>query len=93
MSTPKGISCYTLHLANDDNVFVYHGTECIILQLRRKVPTESDLLQPSIKFAVPLKPEEALSLAAELTGRHTLLRAKQANKDEDVVTSFIGHYV
>lgn len=67
MSTPKGISCYTLHLANDDNVFIYRSTERIVLQLRRNVSTESDLLQPSIKFAVPLKPEEALSLAAELT--------------------------
>jgi hypothetical protein len=66
MSTPKGVSCYTLHLANDDHVFIYHSAEYIVLQLRRKVPTEKDILQPSMKFAVPLQPEEALSLAAEL---------------------------
>lgn len=32
-----------------------------------RIPTEKGILQPSIKFAVPLKPEEALSLAVELT--------------------------
>jgi hypothetical protein len=67
MSTPKGVSCYTLHLANDDKVFIYHSDERIQFQLRRKVPTETDILQPSFKCAVPLQPEEAESIAAELS--------------------------
>ena len=36
------------------------------LQLRRKVPTQQDILAPSFKVAVSLTEDEALALAAEL---------------------------
>jgi hypothetical protein len=38
----------------------------ILLQLRREVPTQQDILAPSFKTAVSLTEGEALALAAEL---------------------------
>jgi hypothetical protein len=49
-----------------DKVFVYSDAARILLQLRREVPTQQDILAPSFKTAVSLTEGEALALAAEL---------------------------
>ncbi len=66
MSTPKGMSQRPFNLVSNDQVFIYHNQEHIVLQLRRQVPSDQNLLQPSFKVAVKLTPIEALSLASEL---------------------------
>ena len=77
MSTPKGVSHYTFHLANGDKVFIYRWGEDIQIQLRRSIPTETDILQPSLKFAVPLQPEEAEAIAAELSTQARVVERKK----------------
>ena len=66
MSNPKGMTSRIINVKNQDQVFVYHNAEQIILQLRRQVPTEENILSPSFKVAVELAPVEALALASEL---------------------------
>ena len=47
---------------------IYSNAEHIFLQLRHEVPTEQDILMPSVKAAVSLTTEEALALVTELLG-------------------------
>jgi hypothetical protein len=44
----------------------------LILQLRREVPTTTDILAPSFKVAVDLNPKEAINLATELLNEAVL---------------------
>jgi hypothetical protein len=43
--------CVTFHLESGDNVFVSSDATRILLQLRREVPTQQDILSPSFKVA------------------------------------------
>lgn len=66
MANPKGFRNRSLPLKQGGQVMVYSSQDEIYLQLRREIPTETDILQPSFKVAVSLTPAEALTLAAEL---------------------------
>jgi hypothetical protein len=66
MTNPKGLRSRSFPLVEGGQVMVYSGLDQILIQLRRDIPTETDVLQPSFKVAVSLTPEEALSLASEL---------------------------
>ena len=66
MASPKGFRNRSFTLEEGSQVMVYSNLEQIILQLRREIPTETDVLQPSFKVAVSLSPSEALGLASEL---------------------------
>lgn len=66
MSTPTGTRQMTFHLETGDKVFVYSDATRILLQLRREVPTQQDILAPSFKVAIALTEGECLALAAEL---------------------------
>lgn len=47
-------------------VNVYSDQQRVILQLRRKVESDVDLLQPSFKVALDLSPEGAAAIGLEL---------------------------
>lgn len=66
MSTPKGMKCTPRTVATGDRVLIYSDLTRIILQLRRQVPTEEQILEPSFKVAVSLSPAEAIALASDL---------------------------
>jgi hypothetical protein len=66
MSTPKGMTCRNFTLVCRDQILLYHNAEHIIMQLRRQVPTDENVLSPSFKVAVDLSPFEAVALASEL---------------------------
>ncbi|HMO13134.1 MAG TPA: hypothetical protein PKD64_11520 [Pirellulaceae bacterium] len=66
MSTPKGTRCRKIKLEADASIFVYSSDDQLIMQTRRNVATEDDVLSPSFKIAVPLQPNEAIELAGEL---------------------------
>ncbi len=66
MATPPGMRCVPVHLETGDKVFVYSDATRLVLQLRREVPTQQNILAPSFKVAVALTEGEALALAAEL---------------------------
>lgn len=66
MATPKGTRSYRLPLSETDAVHVYSNDEGIWLQLRRLVPTEKDLCEPSFKSSMELSPEIARLLGKEL---------------------------
>ena len=62
----KGFRNRSFVLDECSQVMVYSNQDKIILQLRREIPTETNVLQPSFKVAVSLTPSEALGLASEL---------------------------
>ncbi len=66
MANPKGLRNRSFTLEEGSQVMVYSNHNQILLQLRREIPTETDVLQPSFKVAVSLTPAEALGLASEL---------------------------
>jgi hypothetical protein len=66
MSTPKGMKCLSRTLAGGERVLLYSDASQIVLQVRRQVPTEEDLLSPSFKIAIALSPMEAAQLAGDL---------------------------
>ena len=66
MSTPKGTRSTPVLLHTGDRVLIYSDPEQIVLQLRRQVQTEHEVLSPSFKVAVVLTPIEAMSIATEL---------------------------
>ncbi len=68
MSTPKGMKCLPRTLASGERVLLYSDANRIVLQVRRQVPTEEDLLTPSFKVAVSLSAIEAAQLAEDLLG-------------------------
>jgi len=59
----------TLHLDERHRLRVYRHAGHIVLQMQREVPPDDDPLNPSFKVAVALSPEEAATLASELTGK------------------------
>jgi hypothetical protein len=66
MANPKGLRNRSFGLGDGCQVMIYSSQNQIFLQLRREIPTETDVLQPSFKVAVSLSPAEALALASEL---------------------------
>lgn len=66
MANPTKMRVQVIKLAEGAQVQVYSNRDRLVLQLRRQVATEVDLLAPSFKVAVELTPAEALNLAAEL---------------------------
>jgi len=76
MTTPKNMRAQTFSLKNGGAVHTYSNDEVILLQIRRSTPTEEDILQPSVKVAAHLSPQEALVIASEL-----LLAASRQLKD------------
>lgn len=66
MANPKGYRNRSCTLEEGSQVMVYSNHNQILLQLRREIPTETNVLQPSFKVAVSLTPAEALGLASEL---------------------------
>lgn len=68
MATPKGFKQFHRTLANGDKVFIYSNPQSIILQLRREVPTEENILESSFKVAMDLSPVDAVLIASELLG-------------------------
>jgi len=66
MTNPKGFRNRSFTLDEGGQVMVYSNPDQIILQLRREIPTETNVLQPSFKVAISLTPSEALALASEL---------------------------
>ncbi len=66
MANPKGLRNRSYTLEGGGQVMVYSNQNQIFLQLRREIPTETDVLQPSFKVALSLTPAEALGLASEL---------------------------
>lgn len=66
MSTPKGMKCLPRTLVSGERMLLYSDATRIVLQLRRQVPTEEDLLAPSFKVAIELTALEAAQLAGDL---------------------------
>ncbi len=62
------MKCQPRTLGSGEQVLLYSNTSQIVLQLRRQVPTEEDLLEPSFKVAVSLTALEAAQLARDLLG-------------------------
>lgn len=84
MSTPKGMKCTPRTIATGDRVLIYSDPAHIILQLRRQVPTEEQILEPSFKVAVSLSPAEAIALASDLlTAALPQLAALRATVEEE----------
>lgn len=67
----KGMRTWALPLDTGAIVHVYSDDTRVILQLRRQVATEADVLAPSFKVAVALAPLDALALASELLNAGT----------------------
>ena len=80
MATPKGMSCRTFQLHQNDAVHLYSDDTRIILQLRREVPTEKDVSKPSFKTALNLPPATAKELAVALLEIAAKNKAKQDAK-------------
>lgn len=66
MATPKGMKNFNRTLANGEKVCIYSDQHHILLQLRRTIPTEETILEPSFKVAVELSAADALFIASEL---------------------------
>jgi hypothetical protein len=66
MSTPKGMKCIPRTLTTGDKILIYSNADQIVLQVRRKIPSEEELLEPSFKVAVALSPAEAVTIASDL---------------------------
>lgn len=55
-----------LKIGITDQIHVYSNAETILLQLRRNIPSEREIGNPSFKVATPLEPDIATKLANEL---------------------------
>ncbi len=66
MSTPKGMKCVTRTVTTGDKLLIYSNAEQIILQIRRQVASEENLLAASFKVAVPLSLSDAIWVVSEL---------------------------
>ena len=76
MATPKGTRTIQLPVNATDAVHVYSDDQHIWLQLRRAVPTESDIGRSSFKVALSLTVGTAHKLGLEL------LNLAERNKDK-----------
>jgi hypothetical protein len=60
------MKCLSRALTSGERVLLYSDESRIVLQIRRQVPTEENLLEPSFKVAVSLTVMEAAQLAGDL---------------------------
>ena len=81
MATPKGMRAVQLPVNGTDSVHVYSDDLRIWLQLRRDVPTESDIGRPSFKAALCLTPDTASKLGLELLTIAQRNKGKQKAKN------------
>jgi hypothetical protein len=77
MSNPKGMRAWAHALDSGAHIHVYSDDSRTILQVRRAIPTDEDVLSPSFKVAVTLSPSDALALAAELLSASSRILATQ----------------
>jgi len=66
MATPKGMRAQRFLTVSGDAVHIYSDKEKINLQIRREVPTETDLLSSSYKVAVELSDDDVFAIVGEL---------------------------
>lgn len=66
MATPPGKRCKAILTVTGDRILLYSDADSAVLQLRREVPTLTDVAATSFKVGVPLHPAEMLELAGEL---------------------------
>ena len=85
MTTPKNMRAQTFNLKHGGAIHTYCNDEVILLQIRRSTPTEEDILQPSVKVAVSLSPQEALAIASEL-----LLAVSHQIKDSNLLREAVS---
>jgi hypothetical protein len=88
MGTPPNMRHKPFPLKSGDSVHVYSDATRILLQLRREILTEQDILTPSFKTAVPLTEGEALALAAELLSVVACRRGFQSESSDAKIGSF-----
>jgi hypothetical protein len=81
------MKCLSHTLASGDRVLLYTDANRIVLQMRRQVPTEEDLLAPSFKVAVSLNAIEAAQLAEDLLGAAL---AQLHTREQAPVSSNVG---
>jgi len=84
MATPKGMRAQQFPINNTDAVHVYSDETHIWLQLRREVPTESDIGRSSFKIAICLQPGTAHKLGLELINMADKNREKLKSKAKAV---------
>ena len=84
MTTPTGMRARAFKLNSGHQIMVYSDAEHLFLQLRHEVPTEQDILAPSIKAAVSLTTDEALGLVTELLEVVNNRARKQASPGENI---------
>jgi hypothetical protein len=78
MATPKGMRSLQLPVNGTDAIHVYSDDNHIWLQLRRQVPTQTDIGRSSFKTALCLTPGTAHKLALELL--EVAIRNKEKHK-------------
>lgn len=66
MANPVGMRCKVIPSSLGGAVHVYSSSQRIVIQVRREVPTEIDVLGSSFKSAVEITCNQALALASEL---------------------------
>lgn len=81
MATPKGMRAIQLPVNATDDIHVYSDERHIWLQLRRSIPTESDIGRSSFKIAFCLTPGTANKLSMELRTLAERNLAKQKVKN------------
>jgi hypothetical protein len=80
MATPKGTRAIQFPVNATDAVHVYSDDQHIWIQLRRDVPTETDIGRASFKVALCLTPGTAHKLGLEL------LNIAEKNKEKQKKT-------
>lgn len=86
MATPKGMRAVQLPVNGTDAIHVYSDDQHIWLQLRRDVPTESDIGKPSFKAALCITPGTAHKLGLELLNIAERNKEKQRAKTAAAAT-------
>lgn len=81
MPTPKGMRAQRIITTSGDAVHIYSDKEKVILQIRREVPTKTDLLSSSFKVAVELSDADVLAITGELLTAISLHRRHPAKSD------------
>lgn len=82
MAAPKGMRFVPFAIGETIAVHVYSDPKHIFLQLRRDVPTEESITKPSFKVALPLTPEQAVDIAAELLAAAKQSRVKSTGTEK-----------
>lgn len=81
MADLKGMRAKQFSTMLGDAVHIYSDNEKVILQIRREVPTENDLLASSFKVSVELSDDDVLVIAGELLTAISLRRKHKSNAE------------